>query len=440
MKVHRVNDDFGGMDVRSIMEHIESRRKAIAAKWNLNDEIVLIFAGAEISIPGRGDQTYPFRSHSEYFYLTDDDQSNSVLAYDPKAGFTTFHTRLKPDEAMWYGAVQEDGEDIATLQGWIDARKGRKFAKLGQPTMPVTSDENFEKELREQLNQVRRPKDAVEMDRMRVAAAASQAGFAAVQRLLVPGKTEREIQIELEAEFFRNGGQRTAYDTIVGGGPNSAVLHFSPTLRAFKSDDLILIDAGAEYRGYASDVTRTYSSTGFTPMQRDIYSIVLEANVNGIEMCRAGVEYKDVHLRSALDIARGLVDLKILKGNPESLVEQGSHALFFPHGVGHLVGLGVRDASGYMPGRKPEEKLGLRYLRIDLPLLVGYTVTIEPGIYFIPVLLQNKEMRAEHKDTVNWEKVDTMLDFGGIRIEDNVHVTPDGPEVLTKGIPKEMAA
>ncbi len=197
-----------------------------------------------------------------------------------------------------------------------------------------------------------------------------------------------------------------------------------------------MIDAGAEYLGYASDVTRTYSTSTFTPEQRDIYSIVLEANMRAIEQSKPGVEYKDVHLGAALDITRGLVDMGILIGSPESLVEQGSHALFFPHGVGHLVGLGVRDAGGYMPGRKPEEKLGLRYLRIDLPLVEHFTVTIEPGIYFIPVLLQNRELRAEHQKAVNWDRVDTMLDFGGIRIEDNVHVRAEGPEVLTEGIAK----
>jgi Xaa-Pro aminopeptidase len=254
--------------------------------------------------------------------------------------------------------------------------------------------------------------------------------------MIRPDTTERQIQIELEAEFFRNGAERTAYDSIVGGGPNSALFHFTPSGRAFKENELVLIDAGAEYRGYASDVTRTYSTSTFTPEQRDIYAIVLETNKRAIERCKPGVEYKDIHLGAALDLARGLVDLGLLIGNPESLVERGSHALFYPHGVGHLVGLGVRDASGYMPGRKPEEKLGLRYLRIDLPLVAGYTVTIEPGIYFIPVLLQNRELRVEHRDAVNWEKVDKMMDFGGIRIEDNVHVTTGEPEVLTRAIPK----
>ncbi len=418
------------------MEHIEARRKAIAARWNLTNEVVVIFSGSEVPVPGRGDQTYPFRAHSEYFYLTDEEQPNSALAYDPTTGWTAFHKRLRPDEAMWYAAVEEQGEDIATLTAWLESRRGRRIAYLGEPTISSPRDDEFEARVREQLNQVRRPKDKIELDRMRHAAAASQAGYSAIQHLLTSGKTEREIQIELEAEFFRNGAQRTAYDSIVGGGPNSAILHFSPTNRAFGKDELVLIDAGAEYLGYASDVTRTYSTTKFTSEQKDIYSIVLDANVKAISECRQGVEYKDIHLGSALVIARGLVDLGILRGSPQSLVEQGSHALFYPHGVGHLVGLGVRDASGYMPGRKAEEKLGLRYLRIDLPLVAGYTVTIEPGIYFIPVLLQNRELRDEHRDAVNWERVDRMMDFGGVRIEDNIHVTTGEPEVLTSAIPK----
>src|SRR5207248_10169046 len=127
-------------------------------------------------------------------------------------------------------------------------------------------------------------------------------------------------------------------------------------------NELVLIDAGAEHRGYAADVTRTFSTTGFTPEQRDIYSIVLETEKNAIIQCRAGVEYKDIHRNASLHIARGLVDFGLLKGNPESLVEQGSHALFFPHGIGHLVGLGVRDAGGYLPGRLPSDQFGSRYL------------------------------------------------------------------------------
>src|SRR5439155_10565808 len=117
-------------------------------------------------------------------------------------------------------------------------------------------------------------------------------------------------------------------------------------------------------------------------------------------------------------------------------VERDAHALFFPHGLGHLVGLGVRDASGFLPGRPRSKRFGLAYLRMDLPLEVNYVTTIEPGIYFIPALLQDPQRRETYADAVNWAKVDTLLDVGGVRIEDNVLVTERGAENLTAGIAK----
>jgi Xaa-Pro aminopeptidase len=132
----------------------------------------------------------------------------------------------------------------------------------------------------------------------------------------------------------------------------------------------------------------------------------------------------------------GLVDLGIMKGRPDSLVESEAHTLFFPHGLGHMVGLGVRDASGRLPGDKREIPPMLSTLRTDFPLEPGYVMTVEPGIYFVPALLRNPANRSRFKDAVNWALADTLLDFGGIRIEDDVLVTKNGPEVLTKAIPK----
>jgi Xaa-Pro aminopeptidase len=125
----------------------------------------------------------------------------------------------------------------------------------------------------------------------------------------------------------------------------------------------------------------------------------------------------------------------VLRGRPEDLLARDAQALFFPHGLGHMLGLGVRDATGFLPGRRRSKRPGLRYLRVDLPLDKGFVMTVEPGIYFIPALLNNAANREQHRDTVAWERVDRMLDFGGIRIEDNVLVTDAAPEVLTAAIP-----
>jgi Xaa-Pro aminopeptidase len=290
-------------------------------------------------------------------------------------------------------------------------------------------------ELRFALAGVRRRKDAVELDRMRIAEQATRAAFATAAGMLRDGVTERAVQIELEAAAFRAGADAMAYDTIVAAGPNSAALHFAPTSRALRSGELLLIDAGAEYRGYDSDITRTYPvSRAFTSEQQELHSLVRKAELAAIERCNPGTEWRDVHLAAALVIADGLSSLGILRGEAEALVESGAAWLFFPHGVGHLVGLGVRDAGGTLAERRKDPP-PYPHLRIDLPLEPGMVVTVEPGIYFVPALLADPDRRQRHREQVDWERVDRMLDFGGIRIEDNVLITAGGHEVMTADVP-----
>jgi Xaa-Pro aminopeptidase len=196
-----------------------------------------------------------------------------------------------------------------------------------------------------------------------------------------------------------------------------------------------LIDAGAEYRGYASDITRTYPAAArFTSEQQEIYAIVRAAGERATARCTAGTEWREVHRTAALVIADGLVDLGLLRGDPESLVERGAQSVFFPHGVGHMVGLGVRDAGEVLRGRESAEDAFPR-LRVDLPLEAGHVFTVEPGIYFVPTLIHDAEFRERHRDAVDWEHAERMLDFGGIRIENNVLVTEGGPDVLTHDVP-----
>jgi Xaa-Pro aminopeptidase len=254
------------------------------------------------------------------------------------------------------------------------------------------------------------------------------------------GRTERELQIALEAAFLRSGGDFLAFESIVAAGDHSAVLHFSPTARRLRAGDLLLVDAGAEHRGYASDVTRTYAVGGaFDGAQKIVFDTVRRAVEAAIAMCRPGVEWRDVHRGAALVIAEGLVELGVLRGTPDTLTESGAVSLFFPHGVGHMVGLGVRDAGEVLPHRQrlPE---GFPSLRVDLPLQPGYTVTIEPGVYFVPALLGDPDVRARHARSIDWDRAERMLGFGGIRIEDNVLVTAEGPEVLTADVPVPVPA
>jgi Xaa-Pro aminopeptidase len=424
-------------EAQQVRAQLERRRRELAAAWNLDDEVVLVGAGAPVPVPGRGDPTYPFRAHLEYLYLTDRERPHGVLAFDPKEGWFDFLEPVSRRERLWEGGGELDSAGtvpVEQLPAWLEARAGRPLACLGAPVDAAGGDAELAGALRGPLNAIRRVKDVLELERMRAAERATAAGFAALAARIEPGRTERELQIELEAEFFRHGAAHTAFDTIVGGGPNAAVLHFPPTGRQLVEDELVLVDAGAEYRGYASDITRTYPVSGtFTPLQAELHALVRSAELEAIERCTAGTEWRDVHRTAALVLAAGLAELGLLRGDAESLVDSEAIGVFFPHGVGHLVGLGIRDAGEVLPGRTPAESFPP--LRVDLPLQAGYVTTVEPGVYFVPALLHDAEFRQRHRDTVGWERAEELIGFGGIRIEDNVLVTDDGFEVLTEDVP-----
>jgi len=409
------------------MPDIERRRAAAAAGWDMGDAVVLVAAGDEIPVPGRGDRTYPYRAHSEYLYLTDRERPGGVLAFDPGEGWVEFVVPVTADELLWTGlegdreGVPEGTRPRDELEGWLAGRPARRLGATADP----------DDALRNELIRVRRPKDDDELERMRIAAEATRAGFAELAGLVAPGRTERELQVALEAAFLRSGGDFLAFESIVAAGDHSAVLHFAPTQRELQAGQLLLVDAGAEYRGYASDVTRTYAVGGELDAQQSIvWETVRRAGEAAIAACRPGVEWREVHRTAALVTAEGLVELGVLRGAPETLVESGAVTLFFPHGVGHMVGLGVRDA-GYASDEAREPAPGLPRLRLDIPLQPRHAWTVEPGIYFVAPLL------ARHRDRrdVDWDRVDDLLGFGGVRIEQNVLITEDGCDVLTSAIP-----
>jgi Xaa-Pro aminopeptidase len=425
---------------QGLSEQLDRRRRAVAEAWGLGKELVLVGAGDPIPIPGRGDPTYPFRAHCEYLYLTDRNHPGGVLAFDPETGWFDFLAPVTPAERLWSGSSELDPATLTTdaLPGWLAERAGRPVAVLGAPLPQVETSAAavvLGEELRFALSARRRRKDEIELERMRAAARMTAAAFAATLPLLHEGISERELQIELEAAAFRAGADAMGYDTIVAAGPNSAVLHFAPSGRQLRDGELVLVDAGAEHRGYVCDVTRTYPVGGsFSAGHEVLHSVVRRAELAAIERCAAGVEWRDVHLTAALAISEGLVEFGVLRGRPESLVESGAAALFFPHGIGHLIGLGVRDAGGILAERR-DDPPPIPNLRVNLPLEPGMVVTVEPGIYFLPALLEDSAARSRHADEVIWGRLDSLC-VGGIRIEDDVLITQDGPEVLTVDIPQ----
>jgi Xaa-Pro aminopeptidase len=216
----------------------------------------------------------------------------------------------------------------------------------------------------------------------------------------------------------------------------------------------VLLDAGAERpSGYCADVTRAWPVNGhFGPEARDIYDIVLAAEKAAIAAVKPGMRYRDVHLLAARVLTDGLVQLGLMHGDADALVESGAHAMFFPHGTGHLLGLDVHDleafgdAIAYAPGRTRSPQFGTGYLRLDLDLQPGMCVTIEPGIYFVPAILHDAKFKKQFKGQVDFKKAEQFLTmnsgrgFGGIRIEDDVLCTKTGHEVLSAAVPKERLA
>jgi Xaa-Pro aminopeptidase len=418
------------------------RRARVATALNLGETLLLAGAGEPLPLPEGTDQCYPFRAHADYYYLTGLECPGGVVAFDPRDGESDGWRSFVPDvtegERVWEGREQPPGESVAVLEAWLSQRRGRPVALLGAPLRGVSADAARSARARELFIHARRPKDAGEIALLRRTAAATAAGYAALCESLRPGVTERQLQVGLETGFFRHGGTRTGYGTIVGSGPNAAVLHFEPGGRTVGEGEFVLVDAGAEIDRYVTDVTRTYVAGAPTAFQRDLYQVVLAAEEHAIARCVPGAEWREIHLACAVEMTAGLVSMGVMRGAAESLVEQEAHTLFFPHGLGHMVGLGVRDGSGLLPGRTKSTRASLATLRMDLPLEPGYVVTVEPGLYFIPPLLNDPARRARFRDCVNWPLVGQHLGLGGVRIEDNVLVTSGAPDVLTREIPKAL--
>lgn len=419
------------MSTRVTDQYLIERRRRAVERWRLDDDdVVLVPAGTPVTIPGR-DFPYPFQVHPEHRWLADTDIPDAVLAYDAAVDeWELFAPRPDVDDRIWHAATPPVGRPLAELDDWLSARSDRTVHR-------IADDDAADDPLSIALTDLRLIKDGDELDRMRRAATATAAGFEALYANARPGVTEHQLRADIEAAFLKSGGERTAYDSIVAAGSNAAVLHFHPTDRMVTAGDWVLVDAGAEVGGYACDVTRTVVvGAEPTELQRAIWQVVLDAQQVAVAECRPGEEYRELHVRTAVRMATGLVGVGVLRGEPAELVADGTMAMFFPHGLGHLVGLAVHDPGGYAPGRERSSHPGLRFLRTDRPLEAGMIVTVEPGLYLIEALLADPAQRARVGDAVDWTIVDENLHLGGVRIEDTVLVTDDGGEPLTGGIPK----
>ncbi len=259
-----------------------------------------------------------------------------------------------------------------------------------------------------------------------------------------PGIYERELVGGIEG-IVAKFDSLNSFPTILS--INGQILHNHYHGNKLEEGKLLIIDSGAEsLNHYASDITRTFPVSGkFTQKQKDVYQIVLKSQVETIKEIKSGIKYKEIHLLASKIIAEGLRDLGILKGNVSDIVENGAHALFFPHGLGHMLGLDVHDMEGlgenyvgYNDEEKRSSQFGINFLRLAKSLKPGFVLTVEPGIYFIPQLVEMWKKENKLKEFINYEKIEEYLDFGGIRIEDDILVTESGYKVLGKPIPKNI--
>jgi Xaa-Pro aminopeptidase len=290
----------------------------------------------------------------------------------------------------------------ARVMGWLNEVRSQARAGIAAPTEI--------RDLRTPLDEMRLVKDDSELAVMRRAAAISVAAHERAMRATRPGRSEYEIEAELLYEFRRRGSQYPAYTSIVAGGANACILHYRENSARLAEGELLLVDAGCELDGYASDVTRTFPVSGkFSPVQKDLYELVLAAQNAAIAAVKPGNRWDEPHNAAVQTLASGFVDLGLCAGPVEQVIETEDYRRFYMHRTGHWLGLDVHDAGEYKTGGE---------WRCLEP---GMTLTVEPGCYVRP---------AEGVPEAFWNI--------GVRIEDDVAVTASGCEVLTAGAPKTV--
>lgn len=456
------------------LEHFQHRRSQLLAQ--LENPLLLMAGGHRAR--NYPENPYPYRADSNWLFLFAEAEPGAAAFLDPAdRSVTLFLPERTPESALWFGPMASF-DDVGTVLG-VDRvqpveslAKSVKKAAGGRPIDGIAvadgaatallreitgQDLVFEdprrvgrRELLQKIGELRLRKTDEEVAEMRRTAEVTREAHILAITHTRPGIYERDLAGLVDGCFERRGCV-PAYNTILT--VRGEVLHNHAHENVLRETDIVLLDGGAENRtGYCSDVTRCWPVGGhFGAEGREIYRIVLDAQQQAIDAVEPGTRYRDIHTLASRVIAEGLVEAGLLRGKPDALVESGAHAMFFPHGVGHLIGLDVHDMEtygdliAYPEGRTRSEQFGTRYLRLDVDLEPGMTFTIEPGIYFVPAILHNEELQKRFRGQVDFDRAEHFLTmhglrgFGGIRIEDDVLCTSHGAEVLTAAIPKDPA-
>lgn len=407
-------------------------------------EGVAIFPSSPMSVRSN-DTAYRYRQDSDFYYLTGFPEPEALCLLSPQHESERFILFVRPrdkDKEVWTGrrfgaegAKEVFGADAAYTIDKIDEILPQHLASAEKVYYWFARDERMNAKILDLINRARmmRPrngrgpmvlidpgeilhemrlfKSEGELGLMQRAITASTAAHHAALTHTRPGMYEYEIEALLEAQFRRHGAVGPAYPSIVASGANATILHYIENSRQMREGDLLLIDAAAEYENYCSDVTRTFPvGSRFSPVQKDVYSLVLTAQKEAIAMVRPGARFDDVHQRATEILVDGLKQFGLLTGETKEIIEKGEHRKFYMHRTSHWLGMDVHDVGKYKIGDDS---------RVLEP---GMVLTVEPGIYI-----------AEDAEGV----VDQFRGIG-VRIEDDVLVTATGQEVLTKAIPKEL--
>jgi Xaa-Pro aminopeptidase len=440
----------------SLVESLHQRRQRLASRF---PQPAVIWSGRPVArnFPAN---THPFRANSYFLYFAGLPLANAAIHLN-QGRLTLFMDDVSPEDALWHGPTPSRTSVATTLEAaaayplaaltdYLKAvailptadQQQRYQATVGEPVAAAMESTN--QQLAAAIVDLRLNHDSYGIGQMDAAAMVSVDAHRAGMAATTSATTEAEVRAAMEGVIMAHN-MACAYNSIVT--VQGEVLHNQQYHHPLTPGDLLLADVGAESTtGWASDITRTWPVSGrFSSAQRDLYDLVLAAHDACIAAMRPGVEYRDLHLLACRILAAGLVDLEVLRGHPDDLVERDVHALFFPHGVGHLLGLDVHDMedlgdlAGYAPGRQRSERFGLASLRLDRPLQANMVVTIEPGFYQVPAILEPARQSGQYGDTINWAKLDQLVGVRGIRIEDDVLVTDEGCRVLTAALPTAPA-
>jgi len=416
------------------------------------------------------DNVYPFRQDSHFLYYAGVNETGMALLIEPDGRDILFGRPYDPDDLVWHGPRPHVGDhataagfgagmDISTLKTEIDrliaagvrihylppyrAERAFQLADLLDAN-PEKVGNGVSDDLVRAVCTQRTIKTDEEIVEIENALGVTAEMYRVAMTEARPGRREFEIAGLMQARALELGLQ-PAFTPIVS--VRGEVLHNHSYSNTLADGDLLLMDSGAESAGgYASDITRTFPVSGrFSDRQRQIYEVVLAAQMAVIAAAGPTHDNREMHRLAARTIAGGLTALGLMKGNPDDSVEVGAHALFFPHGIGHMMGLDVHDMEdlgdivGYPEGEERSTQFGLAFLRMTRPLEPGFVITVEPGIYFIPALMDQWREENRHAEFIDYDRANEFRDFGGIRIEDDILITADGCRVLGPGIPKTIA-